>query len=142
MIYIDTSSLLKLFIVDRQSDAVDAAIKTETAVVISLLTQLEASVQLKAYHLGGGMSHPRYLRMRQGFAQTIAKSPFVSRLLASNVFSAAIDQHEKSTIHCRSLDRLHLAAMEEFGITRLMTHDARQAEAARDLGFEVVSPGS
>ena len=40
-----------------------------------------------------------------------------------------------------SLDRLHLAAMEELRISRLMTHDARQAEAAWELGYEVISPG-
>jgi predicted nucleic acid-binding protein len=43
----------------------------------------------------------------------------------------ALEQHEAATAHGRSLDRLHLAAMEELGVRRLMTHDARQAEAAR-----------
>jgi len=31
--------------------------------------------------------------------------------------------------------------MEELKITRLMTHDTRQAEAARELGYQVTSPG-
>ena len=31
--------------------------------------------------------------------------------------------------------------MEELQISRLMTHDARQAEAVRELGYEVISPG-
>jgi uncharacterized protein with PIN domain len=43
--------------------------------------------------------------------------------------------------HCRTLDRLHLAAMTELDVARLMTHDAVQAQAARALGFEVVIPG-
>lgn len=34
-----------------------------------------------------------------------------------------------------------LAAMEELGIKRLMTHDLRQVEAARELGYAVDSPG-
>jgi hypothetical protein len=41
----------------------------------------------------------------------------------------------------RTLDRLHLAAMEELGLHRLMTHDVPQAEAARVLGYAVLSPG-
>jgi hypothetical protein len=40
--------------------------------------------------------------------------------------------------HCGTLDRLHLAAMELLGISRLLTHDNCQAQAARGLGFEVV----
>jgi hypothetical protein len=36
---------------------------------------------------------------------------------------------------------LHLAAMEELGLKRLMTHDVRQAQAAAEAGFEVVRPG-
>ena len=36
---------------------------------------------------------------------------------------------------------LHLAAMEERGLKRLMTHDVRQARAAVEAGLEVVHPG-
>ena len=39
------------------------------------------------------------------------------------------------------IDRLHLAAMEEFDVTRLMTHDRRQAEGAVVAGFKVICPG-
>ena len=37
-----------------------------------------------------------------------------------------------------SLDRLHLAAMEDLGVRRLMTADEAQAAAAKALGFEVL----
>ena len=40
-----------------------------------------------------------------------------------------------------SLDRLHLAAMEELKVSRLMTHDEGQAKAAIEAGVEVVRPG-
>lgn len=43
--------------------------------------------------------------------------------------------------HCRTVDRLHLAAMAELSMTRLLTHDAVQASAARTAGFAVVTPG-
>jgi hypothetical protein len=36
---------------------------------------------------------------------------------------------------------LHLAAMEELKISRLMTHDESQAQAAMEAGFKVVRPG-
>jgi hypothetical protein len=36
---------------------------------------------------------------------------------------------------------MHLAAMAELGIKRLMTHDQRQAHAAMAAGYQVVTPG-
>jgi predicted nucleic acid-binding protein len=141
MIYIDTSSFLKLLLPEPFSADVRAAINPESVVVVSLLTELEAGVQIKALHLGGKLSLTRVSRVREGLAGILGRDPFVSRNLAGSVFKTALAQHEISKVHCRSLDRLHLAAMKELGIKRLMTHDLRQAEAAKELGFVVVSPG-
>lgn len=44
------------------------------------------------------------------------------------------------SVHCRTLDRLHLATMEALGLRRLLTNDVLQARAARALGFEVRTP--
>lgn len=60
----------------------------------------------------------------------------------TRIFQAALRQHRNSgELHCRTLDRLHLAAMEELSISRLMTHDEGQAKAAIEAGFKVVRPG-
>lgn len=57
------------------------------------------------------------------------------------VWEAAFRQHRNSQdIHCRTLDRLHLAAAELFGATRLMTLDQSQAKAARALNLTVIIP--
>ena len=45
-----------------------------------------------------------------------------------------------SSLHCRTLDRLHLAVMQIIGVQRLLTNDDRQAAVARALGFEVSVP--
>jgi hypothetical protein len=45
----------------------------------------------------------------------------------------------KST-YCRTLDRLHLAAMQVLEVHRLLTNDDTQARAARGLGFEITRP--
>jgi len=130
-----------MFIRDEHLEAVILSIRHETDVVVSSLTELEASVQLRGLHLGGSMGLARYRRTCGRLAATIAGHPFMIRPLVSKIFYAAITQHVASRVHCRSLDRLHLAAMEELGVRRLMTHDGRQAEAARELGYEVVMPG-
>jgi predicted nucleic acid-binding protein len=141
MIYIDTSSFLKLFLMEPESAQVEDAIPSYDTVMVSSLTELEARVQLRAFVNGGKLTKRFEARVLGDMAQLTLDKPFILKSLAGSVFKTALAQHEAAAAHCRSLDRLHLAAMEELGVRRLMTHDARQAEAARTLGYEVVSPG-
>lgn len=141
MIYIDTSSLMKLILPDEYSPEVDRAIAVEKAVVVSTLGELEACAQIRAKRMGGKLSPNAALKVQNKLDQLLKTNPFMRKTLAGSVFRTALVQHERSATHCRTLDRLHLAAMEELGIERLMTHDLRQAQAARELGHEVLSPG-
>ena len=68
-------------------------------------------------------------------------SPFEFREVPGAVFSQAIRQHTSARTHRSTLDRLHLAAMGELGLRRLLTNDAKQAIAARAPGYDVVCPG-
>ena len=61
MIYLDTSSLIKLLWNEPESDAVhDAITRRESRLAISSVTELEILVQLKAGHLSGKylLTHP------------------------------------------------------------------------------------
>jgi predicted nucleic acid-binding protein len=140
LIYLDSSSLLNLLLAERDSGAVDAAVAGERAVIISPLTELETFVQLRGSRLGGLVSPSRLRRVIERFDALRDLEPFVFSPFTGDVFVTALKQHRKSTVHCRTLDRLHLAAMEELAITRLMTHDQAQAKAARALGFQVLIP--
>lgn len=42
----------------------------------------------------------------------------------------------------RSLDALHIAAAIETGADAFVTYDVRQAEAANEAGFDIISPHS
>jgi uncharacterized protein len=141
MIYIDTSSLLKLIVTDGHSAAVENVIANEQSVIVSTLTELEAHVQVRARSRSGKAQARKMRRSLEDLEEILDTFPFTTRQLSGAVFPNAVKQHEKSGVHCRSLDRLHLAAMAELGLRRLMTHDGRQAEAARELGYEVVMPG-
>jgi predicted nucleic acid-binding protein len=141
MIYIDTSSLLKLIVTDHHSAAVEAVIANEENVIVSTLTELEAYVQVRARSRSGKAQARKMKRSLVDLEEILDALPFSTRQLSGAIFPNAIKQHENSGVHCRSLDRLHLAAMAELGIRRLMTHDTRQADAARELGYEVISPG-
>jgi predicted nucleic acid-binding protein len=142
VIYIDTSCLLKLLRTELSSADVRKAIAMETEVVVSVLAELETLVQLKADWTGGRFTRPQWRKLEAELALLRNQPPFEFRALPSAVFQAALRQHRNSgDWHCRSLDRLHLAAMEELQVSRLMTHDEGQAKAALEAGFEVVRPG-
>jgi predicted nucleic acid-binding protein len=142
MIYVDTSCLLKVLRPEPLSEAVWKAIHDEESAVVSVLAELETFVQLKAAWAGGGLSRNEWRQMETRFGILRNQPPFEFRTLPATLFQAALRQHRNSgNMHCRSLDRLHLAAMEELKIDRLMTHDEGQAKAAIDAGFEVVRPG-
>lgn len=141
MIYADTSCLLKVLRPEPSSKAVWDAIAAEETVVISTLAELETLVQLKALWAGGTLTRNEWRQAEARFNILKNRPPFEFRAPPGAIFQTALRQHRISRDkHCRSLDRLHLAAMEVLGISRLMTHDVSQAQAAIEVGFKVVQP--
>jgi predicted nucleic acid-binding protein len=142
MIYLDTSCLLKLLREEPESAAVRTAVETEAVVVVSSLAELETEVQLKAAAVGGEMRRNQWRQYQAKLAAMRNFDPFHFRYLPAAVFSTALRQHRHpQAAFCRTLDRLHLAAMEELNLTRLMTLDGPQAKAATALDYAVVRPG-
>jgi predicted nucleic acid-binding protein len=116
-------------------------VAAEGDVVVSQLARLEAGVQLKAGWMGGDYSKTRYREFMNQLAAFAEFAPFRFVPLPGSVFATAIRQDaEAATPHLRALDRLHLAAMEELGIARLMTNDASRAAGARALKYQATVP--
>lgn len=134
--------MLKLLWREPESDAVTDHVADEDAVIVSSLTELEIEVQLRAAWLAGRYGEARWRRFRAKVAEFRTTEPFQFRPVPGSIFETALRQEaEAGRTHCRTLDRLHLAAMSELAVSRLMTHDMVQGQAARALGFEVVMPG-
>ena len=141
MLYLDTSSLLKLLLPEPESGRVQQAAGEESLVLVSALAELEAEVQLRAGWLGGDFTRTQYRRLVQCLRGLKEENPFEFRSLPGTLFQTALQQHRAAEHpHIRTLDRLHLAAMQELAARRLMTHDQAQAQAARALGYEVLTP--
>lgn len=140
MRYIDTSSLLKILWEEPESQAVREAVAGEDQVVVSSLAELETEVQLRSKWLAGATTRARYQAYRAKLASFRHTAPFEFRDLPGAVFRRAIEQHLSRKWSCRTLDRLHLAAMDELDVRRLLTNDIKQAAAARALGYEVATP--
>ena len=142
MVYLDSSSLLKLLWPERESEAVRSLVATEEIVIISSLAELESQVQIKAAWLAGRYRMASWRRFMGKLVELRETEPFRFYRLAATVFQTALRQHRAGgKVHCRTLDRLHLAAMEELNVRRLITNDTSQAAAARAEGFDVVTPG-
>ena len=142
MTYLDTSCLMKLLREEPETDVVRSAITSEDVVLVSPLAELECEIALKAL-VGGGTIRLAQRRHAQG--QLVAMrnlDPFHFVTLPASVFSTSLRQTRRpDSVHCRALDRLHLAAAEELRAQRIMTLDQTQAKVAQSLGFEVLSPG-
>ena len=142
MVYLDSSSLLKLLWPEPESAAVRAGVAAEDVVIVSSLAELESEVQLKAAWLAGRYRAARWRRFREKLAEFRETEPFRFHRLGAPVFDVALRQHRAGgNTHCRTLDRLHLDAMEELSVSRLMTNDANQAAVARAIGLKVLTPG-
>jgi predicted nucleic acid-binding protein len=142
MIYADTSCLLTVLRPEPLSRAVLEAINEEESVVVSSLAELETLVQLKAFWTGGVLTRTEWRYAQARFFTLRNQPPFDFRYLPAAIFQTALRQYRNSgDKHCGSLDRLHLAAMEELDVARLMTYDEEQAKAATEVGFKVVRPG-
>jgi predicted nucleic acid-binding protein len=142
VIYLDSSCLLSLLWDEEENAAVINAVGHEDIVVITALAELETRVQLKAAHLGGGYNLPRLRLLEAQLTRLYGQPPYEYRPLSGTLLKTALRQHRNSgTLHCRAFDRLHLAAMEELKVRRLMTRDHAQAAAAAAMGLEVVQPG-
>src|SRR5258707_755173 len=106
MIYIDTSCLMKLLLLEPDSSAVREAVARENVVLVSSLAELETEVQLKAGYLGGELRASQWRQHLARLATFRNLDPFQFRTLGGSIFQTALRQHRRSQeIHCRSLDR-------------------------------------
>ena len=142
MIYLDTSCPLKLLRQESESADVRSAVDAEAEVIVSSLTELGTEVQLKAAVIGGDMRASQWRQYQVRLAAMRNLDTFHFRYLPAAVFSTALRQHRHpQAAYCRSLDRLHLAAMEELKLRRLITLDEIQGKAAEALDYRVLYPG-
>jgi predicted nucleic acid-binding protein len=141
VLYVDSSALLKLLWPEPESPAVAARVEREDIVVVSSLTELEVEARLVAARMAGRYGDRAWRRLRARLTEFRATDPFRFRTLPGSVFETALDQLPRAVDrHCRALDRLHLAAMTELGVERLLTSDVAQGAAAHALGFDVIVP--
>jgi uncharacterized protein len=127
-VYLDSSAIVKLAVLEPESGALRRYLRRRRPWVSSSLARTEV---LRALLPGGEKA------VAAGRA-ALARCDLVR--VNDHVLSRAgmLEPHE-----LRSLDAIHLATAERLGrdIRELVMYDERMAEAARQLGYRVSSPG-
>lgn len=138
MIYVDTSTLLKWYVVEDASERVAAFVETNPALAISRLTLVEARCALK--------------RRGRAFRRLRTESDAALESLRADVDAGlftlfAVHDEDLSIadvllesirdVPLRTLDSLHLAVIRRRQLRRLATSDRVLGKAARTLGVEV-----
>jgi len=141
-LYLDTSCLLKVFFAEPETKRTLDLVSREERVVVSTLARLEADVQVQGRLAGGLLKKLAVARLLRQIDAVLETDPYETAATPPSVYELASRQIRPlgETVHCRALDRLHLATMEALGLRRLLTNDAVQASAARALGYDVLVP--
>jgi len=137
-IYLDTSALIKLYIIENGSTLVDEII-SENAVPLPVwdlhVIEFHNALKLKIYRNELNDKEAIHLsllfkeRKKAGIYYTpeLDREDHTELCLRCTDFSAEIG--------CRSLDIMHVAAASLFRAERFLTFDKRQAELAEKVGL-------
>lgn len=129
-LYIDSSALLKRYVVEHDSTIAREAMTSDPVLVTSRLTEIEVRRNLARLLDGSALLDSR----RQ---LTADLDLFALVALDAAVCGEAARIAEQTL--CRSLDSIHLAAARRAGWrTAFLTFDLRQAQVARGLGMTVL----
>ena len=139
-LYIDTSALLKLFFSEPESVRTSEIVSRESDITVSSLARLEALIQIQRREAIGVLTPAKARERRKRLEKLVTMFPFSLQLCPSASITVAEGQVRAGTLYCRTLDRLHLASMQLLHLSRLLTNDDAQANAARALGFDVILP--
>ncbi len=141
-LYLDTSCILKVFFPEPETAKTLAVISAESRVVVSSLARLEMLSQIHGRVAGGLLSASRARRLLKRVEAVLKMAPYEPARCPADLIEIAEAQMQPilKSVYCRTLDRLHLAAMEALGVRRLLTNDDTQAAAARALGLQVLLP--
>ncbi|MGI8603712.1 MAG: type II toxin-antitoxin system VapC family toxin [Verrucomicrobiales bacterium] len=137
-LYLDGSIVGKLLLAEPETSRVVQFVQRETEVVISSLARLEGLIIIHSLVAGGKLTEANAHKRRVRLDKLMAFPKVRTVPCRATIFQIA--EAQLSTVYCPTLDRLHLAVMQDLGLRRLLTNDDQQAAAAHVLGFEVLMP--
>jgi predicted nucleic acid-binding protein len=130
-LYVDSSALLKRYVVEADSEAADELLASDPSLLTARHTVVEVRRNL-ARLLGerdAGEARAAFMRDLEAFS-----------LVELDAETCEMGAAVAELTGVRTLDALHLAAAQRAGGASMpfLTFDLRQAQAARTLGFVVL----
>lgn len=123
--YLDSSAAMKLLVEEAESAALARWVDEHPDLVGALLVETEL----------------RRTAHRVGLAQ-VSVTELLRRVTLHEMPSGLFrEAGALPGMHLRSLDALHLTAAMRLRCRAVVTYDARMANAATELGLDVVTPG-
>jgi hypothetical protein len=137
LLYLDASALVKIYIRERDSDAVEARLEGRRDLIVSDLTITEVASSLARRKRDRTLPDGAAETLYQGLWDDLRAGMFQSVEMASPVFREA-ERLLLAGLPLRAGDSLHLGAAAVSGALVLMTFDRQLGAAARTLGLEVL----
>lgn len=130
-LYVDSSALLKRYVDEADSGAADELLRSDPAPVTARHTIVEVRRNLARL-----VRERELAAVRAAFIRDLESFDVVELDAATCEAAASIAE----LTGVRTLDAMHLAAAQRVGgpAIAFLTFDARQAQAARSLGFTVL----
>ena len=138
MIYLDTSALLKRYIMEPGSATFEDFFAANAPFQSSRLTLVEARSALARRRRIGQITRKLELDAFEELRTDIQDGALVLHALADSHVTHTLDILAKvPKVSLRTLDALHLSIAQEIGAARFATSDRNQGDAARLIGFEL-----
>lgn len=132
-LYLDTSALMKRYVLEPESDRCEAALLEDPEWVSARHTEVEVRRNLARLLEDQALADAR-LQFDQDWART--------HVVELDAETCSVASGLAEGTGARTLDALHLGAAMRAGSGQfpLVTYDQRQARVARSLGWMVISP--
>jgi predicted nucleic acid-binding protein len=139
-IFMDTSVLIKRYLVEAGSDKVDKLFESASQIIVSPVTAIEARSILRRLLAEKKITRPDYKKLNEELSFDFDYFTVVN-------FDAVLEVAAKSLIdryQLKTLDALQLASanFKKSEISLFVASDKKLLAAARDEQFKVVDPSS
>ena len=135
-VYIDTSVLIKWFVIEAHTKKVMAFFNQAMPLMLSELVLLELDCSLRRMERAGAISKTYRLQAEKTLEQQLQDQWFQLTPISMQVFKEAKLLIESITpLSLRSLDAMHLTIAKKANIKRIATADKEMLLAAQQLNF-------
>jgi predicted nucleic acid-binding protein len=131
--YFDTSALAKRYVRERGTEVVLEKCSEATEIVVSAICLPELVSALNRLRRQGLITPGQYAFLKQGAIADFRQAMFVE--VSPTVLQEAVLCLESAPL--RAMDAIHIATARRAACDTFVSADARQCEAARQLGLPV-----